>query len=121
MSIAANIVVGFVALLHLYIVVLEMFMWNRARKVFGFGREDKDNESMQKMLKNQGLYNGFLVAGLVWGLVHTDPSMAWQLKLFFLGCVAVAGIYGALTAQIKILFIQTVPAAIGIAFLFLAK
>lgn len=96
-------------LIHLYIVVLEMFLWDKpfGRKVFGNSAEFA---SASKVLAaNQGLYNGFLAAGLIWGL---GMGVAGRpVQLFFLGCVIVAGLYGALTVGIKILFVQTVPAA----------
>ena len=121
MQLAANIATAVVALLHVYILVLEMFLWKRAVKVFGVPREHRDNKLMQTMLKNQGLYNGFLAAGLIWGLLHPDPAIGLQVKLFFLACVAVAGLYGAATAKVQILFIQTVPAAIAAALLLLSR
>ena len=109
----ANVLVGLVALIHLYIVVLEMFLWDKptGRRVFGTTAEFA---SASKVLAaNQGLYNGFLAAGLIWGLAM---GLAGQpVQLFFLGCVIVAGLYGALTVGIKILFVQTVPAAFAVA------
>lgn len=119
MSLAANIAVGLIAAIHIYILVLEMFLWNRAVRIFSVPKEDRDNKMMRTMLKNQGLYNGFLATGLIWALLHGNPSFAFQLKLFFVGCVAVAGIYGALTANVRILFVQTIPAAIALVLLFL--
>ena len=121
METAANIATAVVALLHVYILVLEMFLWGRAVKVFGVPREQRDNALIKTMLKNQGLYNGFLAAGLVWGLLHPDPAMGFQIKIFFLACVAVAGLYGAATAKVQILFIQTLPAVIAMALLFAAS
>ena len=109
----ANVLVGLVALIHLYIVVLEMFLWDKpaGRRVFGTTGEFA---SASKVLAaNQGLYNGFLAAGLVWGLAM---GLAGQpVQLFFLGCVIVAGLFGALTVGVKILFVQTVPAALAVA------
>ncbi|MEM8933281.1 MAG: DUF1304 domain-containing protein [Acidobacteriota bacterium] len=121
MQIAADIATAAVALLHVYILVLEMFLWKRAVKVFGIPREDRDNVTMQTLLKNQGLYNGFLAAGLIWGLLHPDPAIGYQVQLFFLGCVAVAGLYGAATANVRIVFVQTVPAVIAIVLRVLAS
>ena len=121
MGLAANVCTAAVALLHVYILILEMFLWNRAVKVFGVPREHRDNALIRTMLKNQGLYNGFLAAGLAWGLLHPDPAVGFQIKLFFLACVAIAGLYGAATAKLQILFIQTVPAAIAAGLLFLAR
>src|SRR5690606_32945419 len=116
----ATVLVAAVALLHIYIMLLEMVWWEspRGRKAFGLTADFA--RSTKALAANQGLYNGFLAAGLIWGLVHPDPAMAWQIKLFFLACVAVAGIFGAATASRKILFIQTVPAALAILALVLA-
>lgn len=115
MKTLSMILVGLVALEHAYIMVLEMFMWttNKGRRTFGFTREFA--ESTKTLGANQGLYNGFLAAGLLWSMLHPDPAMAYQLQLFFLGCVLVAGIYGGITAFRKILFIQGVPAALALA------
>ena len=113
MALAANIVVGLVALLHAYFLVLEMFLWTtpRGRRVFGTTPEFA--EASKVLAANQGLYNGFLAAGLVWGLAM-GPAGA-SIKVFFLACVAIAGVYGAATASKRILFVQAVPAAIGLA------
>jgi putative membrane protein len=114
MALLANIVVAFVALLHVYILVLEMFLWTtpKGRKAFGMSA---DKAEVTKVLAaNQGLYNGFLAAGLLWGLSLGTPG-GNAVKVFFLLCVAVAGLYGAKTVSRKIFFIQTVPAALGLA------
>lgn len=115
MKTLSMILVGLVALEHVYIMVLEMFLWttNKGRRAFGFTREFA--EATRILGANQGLYNGFLAAGLLWSMLHPDPAMAYQLQLFFLGCVLVAGIYGGITAFRKILFIQGVPAALALA------
>ena len=119
MQIAANIMIGLVAIIHVYILVLEMFLWDgpRGRKAFGltpeFAKETK------ALAANQGLYNGFLAAGLVWALI-ADGEPAFQFAVFFLLCVMVAGVYGALTASKKIIFFQTVPATIGLVLVLLA-
>ncbi|TNE46439.1 MAG: DUF1304 domain-containing protein [Deltaproteobacteria bacterium] len=105
--------VGLIAALHVYIMVLEMFLWSRAVRVFGVPKDQRDNKLLQTMLKNQGLYNGFLAAGLIWGLAHPNSVIGFQVQLFFLACVAVAGLYGAATAQVRILFVQTIPAVIA--------
>lgn len=120
MQTAALVVVGLVAALHVYILVLEMFLWSRAVRVFGIPRDRRDDSLLRVMLQNQGIYNGFLAAGLIWSLLHPDPGVATQLQLFFLGCVAVAGIVGAVTANPRILFVQTIPAGIGLTLLLLA-
>jgi putative membrane protein len=109
----ANVFVALIALLHVYILVLEMFLWTtpRGRKAFGTTKEFA--EASKVLAANQGLYNGFLAAGLAWGLVLGAEGHG--VKLFFLGCILVAGLYGAATANKRILFIQAIPAAIGIA------
>lgn len=108
----SNILVVLVALIHLYIVYLEMVAWDtpRGRKAFNltpeFARESK------VLAANQGLYNGFLAAGLLWGIYLGETG--FQVKLFFLICVAIAGLFGAATASRKILYIQTLPAVLAL-------
>ena len=120
MSILANVLVALVALLHLLFLVLEMFLWTKpfGRKTFGLTKELA--EASAKLAANQGLYNGFLAAGLVWGLVHSTPGFAFQIKMFFLLCVIVAGVYGAVTVSRRILLVQAAPAAIALILLWLA-
>ena len=113
MALAAKIVVGLVALLHVYILVLEMFLWTTPRGRKAFGTTPEFAEASKVLAANQGLYNGFLAAGLFWGLALGDAGR--PVQLFFLGCVLVAGLYGAATASKRILFVQAVPAAIGLA------
>lgn len=110
----AIIIIGLVALLHLYFLWLEMFAWEtRGPKVFrGFPKELFPQT--KTLAANQGLYNGFLAAGLIWTFFISDPIWKDNVALFFLGCVAVAGIYGALTADKKIFFVQALPALVGI-------
>ena len=113
----ATVLIALVALIHAYIVVLEMALWTtpRGRKAFGMSVEKAE---LTKMLAaNQGLYNGFLVAGLVWGLWLGDAG--FQIKIFFLICVVAAGLYGAATVSRKILLIQAVPAALALGALLL--
>jgi putative membrane protein len=107
-----NVLVGLVALLHLYFLVLEMFFWNKplGRRVFGTTPEFAQASAV--LAANQGLYNGFLAAGLLWGLV-LGPA-GFGIKLFFLGCVIVAGLFGALTANRKILWVQAMPGAVAL-------
>lgn len=110
----AKIVVIIVALLHIYFLWLEMFAWTtKAKKVF---RQFPENlfEPTKTLAANQGLYNGFLAAGLLWSLIIQDPIWQVNVALFFLGCVAIAGIYGALTASKKIFVVQGLPALLGI-------
>ncbi|MDB5968443.1 MAG: hypothetical protein JWQ90_893 [Hydrocarboniphaga sp.] len=111
MHIAANIMVALVALLHFYFLILEMFLWDkpRGRRIFGLTQEFAT--ASKGLAANQGLYNGFLVAGLVWGLVQGAAGQ--PVQLFFLGCVIVAGAFGALTVNRKILWVQAVPGAIA--------
>ncbi len=113
MSIAAVVLVALVALLHLYILVLEMFLWTDPRGQKAFGTTPEFAQQTKVLAANQGLYNGFLAAGLIWSILHPQPEFGWQIAMFFLACVAVAGIYGAATASRKIVFIQTVPAVIA--------
>ena len=118
MSIAANVVVAVIALLHLWFLILEMFLWDRpaGRRAFGL---TKEFASQSKVLAaNQGLYNGFLAAGLCWGLWL--GSHGTDIKVFFLGCVLVAGVFGGLTASRKVLWIQALPALVGLVLVTLA-
>jgi putative membrane protein len=107
-----SILSGIVALIHLYILVLEMFLWDRPQGMKAFGTTPEFAAASKVLAANQGLYNGFLAAGLIWGVVLGEPGD--PTKLFFLLCVAVAGLYGALTVSRKILYVQTIPAAIAI-------
>ncbi|RUA12019.1 MAG: DUF1304 domain-containing protein [Flavobacteriia bacterium] len=117
MLFVAKIIIAVVALLHFYFLWLEMFAWTtKAKKVFRKFPEDLF-EPTKTLAANQGLYNGFLAAGLVWSLIIQDPNWQVYVALFFLGCVAVAGIYGALTASKKIFTVQALPALLGIALL----
>jgi putative membrane protein len=117
MTLAANIVVALVALIHVYILVLEMFLWDKPAGLRAFGQTAQAAAASKVLAANQGLYNGFLAAGLLWGL--TLGSAGTGVKLFFLGCVLVAGLYGAATASRKILYVQALPAAIGLALVLL--
>ena len=119
MSIAAAVAVWAVALLHVYILVLEMFLWTRPRGRAAFGLTEEFAQATKALAGNQGLYNGFLAAGLVWGAVASSP-VAFPARVFFLVCVAVAGAYGAATASRRILFVQTVPAVIALVLVLLA-
>ena len=114
MQIVAHILTGVVALIHVYILWLEMFAWTtRGRKVFKTLPQDLFVPT-KALAANQGLYNGFLAAGLLWSYFITDPLWQVNVRLFFLGCVAIAGLYGAYSADKKILMVQTVPAALAI-------
>lgn len=115
MSTAANLVVFLVALLHVYILVLEMFLWDQPRGLKAFGLTPEFASQTRVLAANQGLYNGFLAAGLFWGLYLGEPGH--DIKVFFLVCVLAAGLYGAATASRRILFVQAVPAAVGLVLL----
>ncbi len=107
--------IGFVALEHLYILWLEMFAWEtRGKKVFKGSLADELFKPTKTLAANQGLYNGFLAAGLIWSFFITDPAWKINVATFFLSCVAVAGVYGALTASKKIFFVQALPAIIAL-------
>ena len=120
MSILANVLVAFVALLHLLFLVLEMFLWTTPRARAGFGTTKEFAEETKTLAANQGLYNGFLALALVWGLIASDPT-GFQLKLYGIVCVIVAGLYGAATANKRILFVQVVPGALALIALLLAR
>lgn len=112
MTIIADAVVILVAILHAYFLVLEMFLWDKPAGMKAFNLTREKAAATKVMAANQGLYNGFLAAGLAWGVFQgTDGT---EFKIFFLLCVIIAGIYGALTASKKILFIQALPAGIGL-------
>jgi putative membrane protein len=116
-TIVADILVGLVALIHLYILVLEMFLWTSPRARAGFGTTKEFAEETKTLAANQGLYNGFLALALVWGLVASE----FQLQLYGIVCVIVAGLYGAATASKRILFVQVVPGALALIALLLAR
>ena len=116
----ANLLVALVAALHVYFLILEMFLWTRPLGLKTFRHSiEKANESAV-LAANQGLYNGFLAAGLVWGLIQPVPAFAFEIKMFFLLCVIVAGIYGAATVSRRILWVQAAPAAMALILLWLA-
>ena len=118
MHIVANILVGLVALAHLYFLALEMFFWTKPLGLRTFAMTQEFANSTAVLAANQGLYNGFLAAGLLWGLL--DARRGYAVKLFFLGCIVVAGVYGGVTAKMTILFVQALPAAVAFAFVLLA-
>lgn len=117
MAIAANILIGVVAVLHLGFLVLEMFLWKEPFGLKTFNMTRELAEASATLAANQGLYNGFLAAGLVWGLW----SGQMQVKMFFLACVAIAGLYGGLTAKRSILYIQALPGLLGLILVYLAR
>ncbi len=114
MTLLSQIIIVFVALLHCYILWLEMFAWTtRAKKVFKTIPENLF-EKTKVLAANQGLYNGFLAAGLFWSILITNVDWSKNIALFFLSCIVIAGIYGALTASRRIFFVQSIPALLGI-------
>lgn len=119
MSVVAAALVALVGLIHAYILVLEMFLWttDRGRKAFGTTAEQA--ETMRTLAANQGLYNGFLAAGLLWGL--SLGADGFSIRVFFLICVIVAGVFGAATANRKILWVQALPGAVALALTWLAQ
>lgn len=118
MPLAAQGLVAFVALLHTWFLVLEMFLWQHPIGLRTFGQKREQAAATAVLAKNQGLYNGFLVAGLVWSLL-APAAMAPALANFFLGCVVVAGLYGSATVSWRIALVQALPAALGLAALHL--
>jgi len=116
MILISTILVAVVALEHIYILILEMFMWTKPRTMRIFGTTEQFAEETKSLAANQGLYNGFLAVGLLWGLVYPDFSFGRQIQLFFLACVLIAAVYGGLSAKRSILFTQGLPALIALLF-----
>jgi putative membrane protein len=114
MGTVSNVLCGLVAFLHVWFLVLEMFLWSTPFGAKTFKRPLEEMVAQKTLAANQGLYNGFLAAGLVWSISAGEP-FGYSLKLFFLGCVVVAGLYGAATASRAILFLQAIPAAAALA------
>jgi putative membrane protein len=110
----ADFLVGLVALLHVWFMVLEMFLWTKPYGRRTFGLTPDRAEITKSLAANQGLYNGFLAAGLIWGLL-AGADDGYVIKVFFLGCIIIAGVFGAATANRKILWVQALPAAIALA------
>ena len=115
MKTAAYVVVALVALLHVWFLVLEMFLWDKPAGLRAFGQTPEAAAASKVLAANQGLYNGFLAAGLVWSLVAAD-GIAHPVRVFFLSCVVIAGLFGAMTASRKILFVQAIPGALALTF-----
>ena len=118
MTTIADIAVALVALLHLYFLVLEMFLWTKPLGLRTFRLTPEFAAASKALAANQGLYNGFLAAGLVWGLALGDAGSA--IKIFFLGCVIVAGVFGGFTANPRILWVQALPGAVALALVLVA-
>jgi putative membrane protein len=111
---AGEIVVAIVALEHLYIMLLEMVLWTTPRGRAAFGTTAEEAEQTAVLAKNQGLYNGFLAAGLVWALITTDHEAAFEFKIVFVACVIAAAIFGGLTVSRRILLVQGAPAVVAL-------
>jgi len=120
LNLIANVLVALVAALHVFFLILEMFLWDRPQGLKVFRNTPEKAEITKVLAANQGLYNGFLAAGLIWGLAQGNPTFAFQIKVFFLLCVIVAGAYGAATVSTRILIVQALPAAVALVALFLA-
>ncbi|MDQ0797184.1 DUF1304 domain-containing protein [Streptomyces sp. B1I3] len=113
MQTAAHVLVALVAVIHAYFLVLEMFLWDTPRGRRAFSTTEEFSARSATLAANQGLYNGFMAAGLVWGLIASDP-VAHQAQVFFLSCLVIAGVYGAATVSRKILYVQAVPAVLAL-------
>jgi putative membrane protein len=114
MNLVLSLLISLIIILHAYFIWLEMFAWTTHGKKVFLGLPDSFFEQTKAMAANQGLYNGFLVAGLLWSFMIEDMQWSENVALFFLGCIAVAGIYGAMTAEKRIFYIQGLPAIIAI-------
>ena len=120
MILITNVLVALVAALHAYFLILEMFLWDKPLGLKTFRNTPEKAEITKVLAANQGLYNGFLAAGLIWGLLHGNPDFAFQIKVFFLLCVIAAGLYGAASVSRRILYVQAAPAALALILLWLA-
>lgn len=120
MIVIANVLVALVAILHAYFLILEMFLWTKPLGLKTFGNSQERANATAVLAANQGLYNGFLAAGLFWGLFHPAPAVAFQIKVFFLLCVIIAGAYGAYSVSRRILFVQALPALLASIFVWLS-
>jgi putative membrane protein len=117
MTIVASIVIAVVAVLHCLFLILEMFLWNKPFGLKTFGMSQEVADASATLAANQGLYNGFIAAGLLWGLL----ASLFAVKVFFLVCVLIAGIFGGLTAKRSILYLQALPGALGLILVYLAR
>jgi len=115
----ATILVALVAIEHLYILVLEMFLWTRPAGLRAFGLTPEFAQQTAVLAANQGLYNGFLAAGLIWSLLRKEDG--FPLRVFFLVCIVIAGVFGAITAKPSILFVQAAPALVALVLTLLAQ
>ncbi len=119
MNLAARLLIGLVALEHVGFLILEMFLWTKPYGLETFGLTAEFAAQSASLAANQGLYNGFLAAGLIWSLLKKTD--AFSIKVFFLSCVVIAGVFGALTAKASILYVQAAPALLAIILVVLAK
>lgn len=120
MSVVANVLVAIVAALHVWFLILEMFLWTQPLGLKTFNQPLEKAKDSAVLAANQGLYNGFLAAGLVWGLIHPDAAVGMEIKTFFLLCVIVAGLYGAMSVSRRILYVQAAPALVALILLWIA-
>jgi putative membrane protein len=118
MRTAVQVLTGIVALAHLWFLILEMFLWTKPAGLRVFRNTPEKARASAVLAANQGLYNGFLAAGLVWSLIHPDEGLATQIRIFFLSCVAIAGGYGAWSVSRRIFFVQALPALIALGLTF---
>lgn len=121
MSLAASLLVALVAVLHLWFLILEMFLWTKPLGLKTFRNTPEKAQACATLAANQGLYNGFLSAGLLWGLITTDPGLGFAMKNFFLCCVIVAGVFGAATVSRRIFLVQAVPAILALALVWTSR
>lgn len=121
MAMIANILVGIVAALHAYFLVLEMFLWTTPTGLRVFNMTLQKAQDSAVLAANQGLYNGFLAAGLIYGIFAANSAVGFQFKVFFLLCVIVAGLYGGYSVSPRIIYVQAVPAVIALIFVWLAN
>ena len=119
MLLFANVLVAGVAALHIYFLILEMFLWTKPLGLKTFRNSPEKAADSAVLAANQGLYNGFLAAGLIWGLVHPVAGFGFEIKVFFLLCVIVAGLYGGYSVSTRIILVQAVPAALALVFLWI--
>lgn len=121
MNLIANILTGIVAALHAYFLVLEMFLWTKPMGLRVFNNTLEKAQDSAVLAANQGLYNGFLAAGLLYGIFASNAAVGFQFKVFFLLCVIVAGLYGGYSVSPRIIYVQAVPAAVALLFVWLAS
>lgn len=114
MTIVSTLLTAFICLIHFYIMFLEMKLWEKKRIREVFGLTPELAKQTRVMALNQGLYNGFLASGLLWSLLHPESAIKWQLQIFFLSCVLVAGVVGTLTVTKRIFWIQAFPASLAL-------